>query len=721
MTYLKEFRTQINERNLNKFLLLWEEYCASDHIDTEELSQIFQSLKGSEIAKHFGKMVETALPLLSKIDNKENAYNILRLLIDLQTSNSPTLAETAFQALKERYGTHPQFQDRIRIVGLRSRQNFQGAISNYELLHHMEKGNFVFHSGGWGTGEIVEVSPIRQQATVEFENVPGKKHFTFDHAFKSLVPLKNNHFLAQRFANPDDVEKQAREDSVAFLKKMLHDLGPLSAGDIKDLLVDIVIPEKDWSKWWQNARSRLKKDPLVECPEGLKEPFLLRSVELTQQDRLDAAIQHTSDVQDIIDSAYNFLRDMPDAKKNQEVRESVKQKLLSQLSSELPPEQELQLALCLELFFNHRISGKNAKELILKSSEIENLVQKVEIIALKKQILMIIRENRKDWADLFLNFMVSIKHAAIREYTLKELNQEKTKEKLNTFFKKLLQHPENHPEFFVWYFQKIASQDEDGQIPYSNKEGQCLFFDSFLILMNRIENKPEYKELTKKMYLALSAKRYEMVRNVMEGASLDAIRESLLLASKCHTLTDHDRQILRSLAAVVHPSLGKPEGREEKINQHTIWTTESGFLKLQEKIKHIGTVEVIENAREVEAARALGDLRENSEYKFAVERRARLQGQLKSLSDQLKRARILTKEDISTDEVTVGTIVDVVDGKGNRNTYIILGPFEADADKNILSFQSQLAQNMIGCKKGEKFTFRDEELKISNIKSYLEQ
>ena len=52
------------------------------------------------------------------------------------------------------------------------------------------------------------------------------------------------------------------------------------------------------------------------------------------------------------------------------------------------------------------------------------------------------------------------------------------------------------------------------------------------------------------------------------------------------------------------------------------------------------------NAREIEAARALGDLRENAEFKAALERRARLQSELKFLSDQIGKARILTPEDV---------------------------------------------------------------------------
>lgn len=183
-------------------------------------------------------------------------------------------------------------------------------------------------------------------------------------------------------------------------------------------------------------------------------------------------------------------------------------------------------------------------------------------------------------------------------------------------------------------------------------------------------------------------------------------------------------KIFRSLTEVVHPSLTPPKqskGESKQESDDEIWTTEEGYLKIQERIRQIGTTEVVENAREIEAARALGDLRENSEFKFAQEKRARLQSELKTLSSQLNRARILTPEDVHPSEVGVGNWVDLLDGKGKATRYLILGPWDADPDKNILSFSSKFAQTMIGKKPGESFKFRDDNFKILEIGSYFQQ
>lgn len=723
MTYLEEFRTQINNRDFPKFLQLWEEYCVCDTVDVTEFSALLIAIRNSDFAKPFGKFVETALNLWQKIQDKDDAYKILKLLFDLETTNTPALADIAYQALKDKYENDPQFNERIRLVGLRSRDAFQGALSNYDLLAHMEKGKYVLHTGGLGAGEIVDISPLRQQLTVEFENAAGLKHLTFENGFKTLVPLADKSFLARRFADADAFEKDARQDPIGIIKLLLSDLGPKTASEIKDELCELVIPEDDWAKWWQSARSKIKKDPMIEAPATIRDCFSLRQSEMSQEERLHKAIHKKTSLDEIILTSYNFIRDLPNVKKNQDVRNSVKDKLIEHLLTSKPtPEQELQVCVFLESQFSHEVAGKSGKDLIQQIQNVEEVINNIDIVALKKRALVLVHEQRKDWGEIFLSMLFSVKQGILRDYILGELlATPECHDKTLNVLTNLSKHPEKYPEAFLWYFQKILNGEEK-QLPFANKEGERIFFEAFFILFSYLEGKPESRDLTKKMYSMLAGKRYATVRSILEGSSIEFVKEILLLASKCQTLSDHDMKILRSLAEVVHPELaGKNKQNSKQLDGQIIWTTEEGYLRIQDQIRQIGTTEIVETAREIEAARALGDLRENSEYKFALEKRSRLQGQLKTLSEQLNRARIITKEDVPSDEIGVGSIVEVLNSHGKKVTYTILGPWDADIDQNILSFQSKLAQSLVGSKEGDKVQFRDEDLTITGIKSYFER
>ncbi len=208
----------------------------------------------------------------------------------------------------------------------------------------------------------------------------------------------------------------------------------------------------------------------------------------------------------------------------------------------------------------------------------------------------------------------------------------------------------------------------------------------------------------------------------MQSSSIEEVKEFILLASKCHSFSDHDQKIFHSLAEVVYPSLIKGKKKHDSTSgpeNAILWTTQEGFDKLRSKMQKIATVETVENAKEIETARAHGDLRENAEFKAALEKRDRLQSELKLLSEQMKHARVITKQDISTKEVGIGTIVECTNKQGKTVTYTLLGPWDADPEKNILSFQSKLAQAMKGKTVGEKFVLQSDELTIVSIQSFL--
>lgn len=719
MGYLKDFQTHIFNHDYPSFLKLWEEYCAGDEADAEEVCEILRAVKTSDIAEPFGRHVDRIIPLWQKMPQSQASHEVIKLIIDIETSNSEYLADLAYNYLKSRYSDHKYYNDKIRLIGLRGKEKFQGAISNFELLSHMEKGKYVFHTGGWGVGEIVDVSLIREQLVMEFDYAPGKKEMAFATAFKTLVPIPDDHFLALRFGNPDLLEEKAKDNPVEIIRMLLRDLGPKTAAEIKDELCELVIPAAEWTRWWQTARSKVKKDTMISTPEDIREPFFLRKSELSHEERLQRVLENKPDANTLIQMVYTFLRDFPETLKNAEFKTSLLAKLKEMLSyQEINSAQELQIHFFLQDLGDSKEYPAIA-ELIKRFESIEKIVNAVEVLSFKKRVLMESRKNRADWKESFLGLLFKVDQGPLRDYILSELLLEKADNELNQMLKDLYTHPSKHPEAFMWYFQKLQTASK---IPFNDKQGKLRFFEGLLILLSHVENDPEQREMVKKIHSLLSGDRFAIVRQMMQNCSTEDAQEFILLASKSHSMSDHDQKIFRSLAEVAHPSLAKgkkKQGAEESAEQQIIWTSQEGYLKLQKRIQQIATSETIENAKEIEVARAHGDLRENAEFKAALEKRDRLQSELKLLSEQLGRARVITKDDIVTSEAGVGTIVECQNKNGQKVSYTLLGPWDADPEKNILSFQSKLAQSINGKKVGDKIAVQNDELTIAAIHSFL--
>lgn len=717
MSYLKDFQTQITSHDYPALLRLWEEYCASDEVDPEEFKQILASIKASDMAEAFGRHVDRGIPLWNTLPQSPASHEVIKLIIDLQTTNTPQMAELTAGYLKQQYGHDKDFLEKVRLIGMRNKEKFQGAISNFELLTHMVKGNFVFHTSGWGIGEILDVSLIREQLTLEFDYVAGKKEVSFDTAFKALIPVPKDHFLALRFGNPDVLEQKAKENPLEVMRMLLKDLGDKTAAEIKDELIDLVIPAAEWQKWWQSARSKIKKDTMIESPEDLNSPFRLRRAEVSHEERLQKALENKPDALTLIQMVYSFMKDFPETLKNAEFKAQLMSKLKEMLSfQEITNAQELQIHFLLQDLGGEKEYAPIA-ELVKRMKSFEEIISQIDLQTFKKRLLLEIRKHRSEWKEIFSNLFFQVEYSPLRDYILNELITAGANQEINKNLQDLYTYPARHPEAFLWYFQKVIAEPK---LPFGDQNGRNQFFESFLVLLSLLEQKEHGRELIKKMHALLSAGRFAIVRQIMQGASQETCKEFLLLATKCHSLSDHDVKILHSLAEVVHPNLSKGRHKAEgsSIEAQTLWTTQEGFDKLQKRIQQIATVETVLNAKEIEVARAHGDLRENAEFKAALEKRDRLQSELKLLSEQLNRSRILTPQDISVDEVGVGTVVDCSTKKGNVS-YTLLGPWDADPERNILSFQSKLAQAMAGKAVGKKFSFQGEEYTITGIKSFL--
>ncbi len=720
MNYLNQFQQHISNQDYPAFLNLWEEYCMGDEIDGEELKQILSSIKNTPLAHPFGRHVESAFVLWETIKNSPTADDVFGLIYDLETINTPELADRAITYLSEKYGEGPHFQDKLRLVGLREKTFFQGSINHFKLLNHIEKNNFVFHLGGWGIGEIMDVSPLREQLSIEFDYVPGRKDMSFKNAFSNLIPIPKDHFLALRFGDPDALEIKAKKKPIEIIHLLLKDLGPKTACEIKSELCELVIPEKNWAKWWQTTRSQIKKDTLIDSPSSLKQPFKLRRSELTHEERLQTLFEKKPTANTLIHMVYSFLRDFPSTLKNPEFKQFLQHKLTDALSfEEISDAQELQIHFFLQ-DLNPKEGSTTVQELIKRFTNLEDIIQSMEIISFKKRTLIGMRKLRPDWQEKFLNLFLYIDQNTIREYLLTELLAEKKEPEVIKKLEELLAHPGKFPTVLLWYFKNIMRH---AGLPLSDQNGKNRFFEAFLILLNHLEGITGHRDLIKKMHHILENNRYSIVRKIIQNASITTVQEFLLLSTKCHSLTDHNIKILHSLAQVVHPSLGTISKKYNKQAQEevdiTIWTTQDSYNQMKERIHHIGTVETVDNAKEIEIARSHGDLRENSEFKFALERRDRLQNELQLLSDQFNQARILIKEDIVTEEVSVGVIVDFKDEENLTTSYTILGPWDAEPEKLILSFQSQLAQTMIGKKVGDKIDIHGKEHTIATIRNYF--
>jgi transcription elongation GreA/GreB family factor len=168
-----------------------------------------------------------------------------------------------------------------------------------------------------------------------------------------------------------------------------------------------------------------------------------------------------------------------------------------------------------------------------------------------------------------------------------------------------------------------------------------------------------------------------------------------------------DESARRAVVAIVvkaYPELAEVMKRDTGKAQATVrkrMTSWRSYRERQEQFRKLMEEEIPENAREIAVARSYGDLRENSEYKYAKEH----QRILYLRRDEMERdLDVVQGTDFSGFAVAVagmGTVVTIERPDGRAERYCVLGEWDRDENLGIISSLSRLAQTLEGHAAGD--------------------
>lgn len=131
--------------------------------------------------------------------------------------------------------------------------------------------------------------------------------------------------------------------------------------------------------------------------------------------------------------------------------------------------------------------------------------------------------------------------------------------------------------------------------------------------------------------------------------------------------------------------------------------TGRGYEALKKEMEHLKTVVRPQNIRDIEEARAHGDLSENAEYHAAKERQGFIEGRLSELSYKLNAAEVINPGTSPTDRAVFAStvVLENVDTEESVE-YQLVGEDESDIEKGRINVSSPLGRAIIGKREGDE-------------------
>ncbi len=333
---------------------------------------------------------------------------------------------------------------------------------------------------------------------------------------------------------------------------------------------------------------------------------------------------------------------------------------------------------------------------ILDMQSPEDIVKKLNNFEHQIILLKLIKEkNPEEWTDIFRKLIFTVNNFKLLDDIAENLKC--VPDKLKDIYYTIFSVPRQYPQQFLWMLRKMQSGDLQ---EYLNIK----FIPRLIDSLNYIKG---IKTVVNKI---LSLENFD---RILKQAKDEDARRILEIINNNEVLEDYKKKDFLRIIEHHFPHL-----IAKKID--IIYTTETALLKRKEELNKIITIEIPENKKEISRAREFGDLSDNFEYKAAKERQDQLYQKVRIIESELQKIRIIDPANISTDKVDIGTKIrlkNLQDGKPIH--YTILGRWDTDLEKNIISNEAPVAKLLLNKVAGDYITINEVEYEIVEIEKGL--
>jgi transcription elongation GreA/GreB family factor/Arc/MetJ-type ribon-helix-helix transcriptional regulator len=571
------------------------------------------------------------------------------------------------------------------------------AAKTGQQLQQLTPGTYCQHKS-WGFGQVKAWNLLLNQVVVDFAS---KKHHTMQpqYAAESLQPLPNDHFLVRKATRLDVLKTQADNDLPDFFVQLLNGFGgKLTQDQIQKAVTPEVVSEADFKKWWDNAKKSLRKDGRFALPTKKTEPISVREQALSYSDELIGAFQKARQLKDQVNRLDQIVKNAGIFGDKTEVLQAA----VTQAEESVSRNRRLHPAQAMELLIERDDLVKEVPSLSAAAITLAELLQEHELKL--GQILSLVAAARQrrvlcefltafpqDWDRRMLHIFQSTSYRIVAEIA-KVFVENKRAEDVRQYLLRAIADHSASSDILYWLAKDRATAEfSDLIVP-----------DVLAAMLGALERDQfaEGRRGSKLHDLLIDDK--DLIYDLIISASVSQARDLMRRLMMTPVFEELNKRSLMARMIKVHGDLqqmvsGESEGKEEALI--VSWPS---LEKRKAEYDDLVSKKIPENTKEIGIARSYGDLRENFEYKAAKEMQTVLMRRKAELEQMLSRARGTAFENIEASQVSIGTSVVTRDlDSGELSTFHVLGAWDSDPAKGILSYQTAIGQALLGKTAGD--------------------
>ena len=590
-------------------------------------------------------------------------------------------------------------------------------------LEAMEPGAFVMHKS-WGFGQIKSYDENAGRLIIDFEGKPGHP---MDPAFcvttMDILPAK--HLLVRQKTDAATIARLIADEPAELVAQALtaYDNNATTAIDL-ELTLAQVIGEDKFKKWWSAAKKAIAKDPRIAVPAKKTECYVLRDEPVSVESEIVEKFNGTRSARRRILLAEELL----DTAGRQEVHADFAA-ILKGVADAVKDSNQIDGA---ERLYGAAIRDQLAKlagvdaatlepsqsSLIAEARDLPALAEKIPVHFQREFLELTKATHPIECRDILFNLLKSSQGKFTTE-VINFLVENDYADDLAATFKRWQTEQNLRAPVLLWIVKNR----------HSKKFAKLLNELISPRLLSAIFFAIDYEALqaanARRIPLADAlSEDQELIPDLLATADAETARDlanTLMLNQGFEELT---KKSLLARFIKIFPSIQSLVANDAESKDEQLIVSRASHDRKREEYEGLISKKIPENSKAIAVAREHGDLKENSEYKMAKQDQQVLMAQKTQLQRELAHARISDFKDAPANQVGAGSIVEVKTDAGATARYTILGAWDSDPQKNIISYKTPLGLALLARKVGDRVAVKtggaEENYTITKITRYVD-
>ena len=576
-----------------------------------------------------------------------------------------------------------------------------------EQLEKLTPGTFCLHKS-WGFGRVVEWNLLLNQIVIDFKGKKGHG-MQLQYAAENLVIIPPEHFLARKATDLSAIKIELKKDPVSAMRNILEGLGgQATIAQISEMMVGDIFSEAEWKRWWDSTKKVLKQEGHFVIPAKKNEPIQWRAEAVSRANELIAVFNQARQPKDqtaALDQIIKFHQEFnAPATQLQPIINSIEetalrnQRLYPVLVFELVIARDDLLARCPQLKTTNpdltltRLIADEEPRLAIILPQLPSAKERRVLQALPAAL-------GERWSARALLLMQGSNARAVSQIP-RIFSETGRQAELRTALDRSIREHSATSEMLVWLCKERSGEWKELMTP-----------DLLGAILSALERDQHNENSRGSKLRDLLLDDRELIPDMFAGAESSVARDAMRRLMLSPTFDELTKRSLLARIIKLYPELESLiTGREREAKSEALVVSWSSLEKRKAEFEELVNKKIPENSKEIGVARSYGDLRENFEFKAAKEMQAVLMRRKSELEAALHLARGTAFENPDTTQVSIGTVVTLREsGSGREQTYTILGAWDGDPERHIISYQTAIGQALLSHKVGEMVTLNKDE------------